>query len=348
MKALITGITGFVGSYLAEHLLEHEVEVEGITRYPRKMVIPCNLQEIKDEITMHEEIYITSTDSIQIFFQEHSDYDYIFHLASDRFLSPAWIHNTNVIGTANLLEAVHNTKQHPVIVIAGCGNMYGIPPQVVCRDGWVRERHADRKEIETFSINSKPGDKLIFKLPITEDFPLNPVSAYAVSKAAQDMMGFQYHKEYGMRIVMARVFDITGPRSHQSLLPAGIAKQMVEIEKGRQDHEIRIANPEYARDYTDVRDVARALWLAATKCRYGEAYNICSSRARTVQQVIDMLRMQSTAQFEVVQDRRMIHPNDIINIVGESGKFHRRTGWEPEIGFAQSMGDLLDWWRGKI
>uniref|UniRef100_A0A6M3M0M5 Putative GDP-mannose 4,6-dehydratase n=1 Tax=viral metagenome TaxID=1070528 RepID=A0A6M3M0M5_9ZZZZ len=356
MKALITGITGFLGSHLAEHLLSQGVEVEGITRYPRKMVIPCNLQGIRDKITMHEEVYISSSDRTQLFLQEHSDYDYIFHLESVRFLSPAWIHNTNVIGTANLLEAVHNMErksgQHPVIVIPGCGEMYGIPPLVYERyDGPFGFMGQVYPELQ-LGVNPSPRrnrkPNKILKLPITEDFPLNPVSSYAVSKAAQDMLGFQYHKEYGMKIVRARLFDIAGPRCHQSLLPSGIAKQMTELEKGRNEPEIKVASPEYARDYTDVRDAARALWLAATKCKYGEAYNICSGRGRTVQQVIDILRMQSTAQFEIVQDRTMMHPNDIIALVGDCTKFYKRTGWKPEIGFAQSMGDMLEWWRGKI
>ncbi len=334
MKALITGITGFLGSHLAEHLLSQGIEVEGITRYPTS----------GDKIKFHSDFYITSTDSMQMFFQEFSDYDYIFHLASDRFLSPAWIHNANVIGTANLLEAVRNTKQHPVIVIAGCGEMYGCPPLVPEEITYKSDTvHKQRFRAE---INHVQPSR--FKLPITEDFPLNPVSSYAVSKAAQDMLGFQYHKEYGMKIVRARAFDITGPRCHQSLLPSGIAKQMAEIEKGMHEPEIKVASPEYSRDYTDVRDVARALWVAATKCKYGEAYNICSNRGRTAQQVIDTLRMQSTAQFEIVQDRTMMHPNDIIALVGDCTKFYKRTGWKPEIGFAQSMGDLLEWWRGRI
>jgi len=335
MKALITGITGFLGSHLAEHLLSRGVEVEGITRYFISGIIPDSIAGIKDKIKIHSDFNITSPDSMQMFFQEHSEYDYIFHLASDRFLSQTWIHNTNIIGTANMLEAVCKSGQHPVIVIVGCGDMYGIPPLV--------DEINSRSSPE---INHKPNK--ILKLPITEDFPLNPVSAYGVSKAAQDMMGFQYHKEYGMKIVRARVFDITGPQCPHSLFPSGIAKQIVEREKGGQDYEIKVASLEYMRDYTDVRDVARALWLAATKCRYGDFYNICNNRARTVRQVIDTLRMQSTAQFEIIQDRTMMYPNDIPALVGNSTKFRRRTGWKPEIGFAQSMGDLLEWWRSKL
>lgn len=365
MKVLITGITGFMGSHLAEHLLSQGVEVEGITRYPTN----------GDKIKFHSDFNICRPSSMQLFFQEFSDYDYIFHLASDRFLSPEWIHITNVIGTANLLEAVHNSEhksgQHPVIVIVGCGEMYGIPPQVPMVNGYMRDRPVSSEELEDgswktqkpgmiithrkitskqtdFQINSVPENKLVFKLPITEDFPLNPVSAYAVSKAAQDMLGFQYYKEYGMKIVRARVFDITGPRSHHAHLPSGIAKQMAGIEKGRNEPEIKVACWEYARDYTDVRDVARALWLAATKCKYGEAYNICSNRGRTALQVIDQLRMQSTAQFEIIQDRTMMQPNDIPVLMGDCTKFYKKTGWKPEIGFAQSMGDMLEWWRGKV
>lgn len=343
MKALITGISSFLGSYLAEHLLAQGVEVEGITRYLTKGYIPENIAGIKDQIKIFSDFYISSPDSVQMFFEAHSDYDYIFHLASDSFSSHAHIHEANVIGTANLLEAVHNSKpksgHYPVIVITGCGEMYGIPP--VISEGITYKSSYFRAE-----INHIPKPR--FKLPVTENFPLNPVSSYGVSKAAQDMLGFQYYKEYGMKIVRARLFDITGPRCHGSMLTSNLAKQMVEIEKGRQDHEIKIANPEYASDYTDVRDAARALWVAATKCKPGEAYNICSGRARTVQQVIDTLRMQSMAQFEIRQDKTLMHPNDIIAMAGDCTKFYRQTGWKPGIGFAESMGDLLEWWRERI
>ncbi|MDP3353465.1 MAG: GDP-mannose 4,6-dehydratase, partial [Flavobacteriaceae bacterium] len=314
-----------------EHLLSKGVEVEGITRYCSHLIGSWNIEGIWEKLALSYNIHIETKEDVQDIIKD-SEYDYIFHLASEQFLSPSWILTANVIGTANLLEAVHNSEReqgsHPVIVIVGCGEMYGIPQQV-----------------------TEPGimsNKLSFKLPITENFPLNPVSTYAVSKAAQDMLGFQYYKEYGMKIVRARLFDIAGPRCHQSLLPSDIAKQMTELEKGRNEPEIKVASLEYTRDYTDVRDAARALWLAATKCKYGEAYNICSGKGRTVQQIIDILRMQSTAQFEVVQDRTMMHPNDIIALVGDCTKFYKRTGWKPEIGFAQSMGDMLEWWRGKI
>ena len=344
MKALITGITGFLGSHLAEHLLAQGVEVEGTTHYPLNLQGEIrNLAGSEDKITVHEGFLMTDYLNVQSFF-ENREYDYIFHMATERFLSSSWILNANIIGTANLLEAVCKLGQHPVIIIVGCGEMYGCPPLV--------EERIDRRHgfMGTgFSpppkINYKPNK--VLKLPITEDFPLNPVSTYCVSKAAQDMLGFQYHKEFGMRTVMARAFDITGPRSHQSLLTSSLAKQMVEIEKGTHEPEIKIASPEYVRDYTDVRDVARALWMAATKCRYGEAYNICSSKGRTVQQVIDILRMQSTAQFEVVQEKTMMHPNDIIALTGDCTKFYKKTGWKPETGFAKSMGDLLEWWRQK-
>lgn len=345
MKALITGITGFIGSHLAEHLLAQGVEVEGTTRHLTSGYIPENIAGIKDKIKILSEFYICSADGVQMFFQAHSDYDYIFNLAADWFLSPAYIHEANVIGTANLLEGVHNSGQHPVIVIPGCGEMYGNPPLVNDPDSG-RYGFMGTELVPSPGRNRKPNK--ILKLPVTEDFPLNPISSYGVSKAAQDMLGFRYHTEYGMKIVRARLFDITGPRCDQAHLPSGIAKQMIIIENGRNEAEIKIANPEYASDYTDVRDAARALWMAATKCKPGEAYNICSNRARTVQQVIDTLRMQSTAQFEVRQDKTLMHPNDIIAMVGSGAKFHRQTGWKPEIGFAQSMGDMLEWWRGRV
>lgn len=345
MKALITGITGFLGSHLAEHLLsisgseKDKIELFGTAREFDNLE---NLSGIKDTITFIEGWDIRHAGSCDRAI-EVAEPDYIFHLVSQRpwpeAKYPLAEIEINTLDTARLLEAVNRSHLHPVIVIMGCGEMYGCPPQVLPYPSTIGT--------EALQINSVPESKLVVKLPITEDFPLNPVSTYAVSKAAQDMLGFQYHKEYGMKIVRARAFDITGPRCHQSLLPSNLAKQMVEIEKGRPNHEIKVASLEYSRDYTDVRDVARALWLAATKCKYGEAYNICSGMGRTVQQVIDMLRLQSTAQFEVVQDKTFMHANDIPVLVGSGMKFYRRTGWKPEIGFAQSMGDLLEWWRRK-
>lgn len=348
MNILITGITGSLGSHLAEHLLSinDKPDLFGTV----KPFDPLeNLSGIKDKITFIKDWDIRHAGSCDRAIQL-AEPDYIFHLVSQRQWPyakyPLAELEINTLGTARLLEAVCRSGLHPVIVIAGCAEMYGNPPQVPTIDGWVRDKPISADE--ELQINSVPFDKLIFKLPITEDFPINPVSTCAVSQAARDMLGFQYHKEYGMKIVRARVFDLTGPRCHQSLIPSGIAKQIVEIEKGRQDHEIKIASPEYVRDYTDVRDVARALWMAATKCKYGEFYNICSNRARTVQQVIDQLRMQSTAQFEVIQDKTLMHASDIPALVGSSMKFYRRTGWKPEVGFAQGMGDMLEWWRGKV
>lgn len=346
MKVLITGITGFVGSHLAEHLLSTiGSETDKLDLFgTAKAFDPLeNLSGIKDKITFIEEWDIRHAGSCDRAIQI-AEPDYIFHLLSQRPWPEANYPldelEINTLGTARMLEAVNRSHLYPVIVIVSCGEIYGIPPQTLPYPSTIGT--------EDLHINSGPESKLVFKLPINEDFPLNPVSTYAISKAAQDMLGFQYHKEYGMKIVRARVFDITGPRCSHVHIPSGIAKQMAEIEKGRNEPEIKVGCWEYIRDYTDVRDVARALWMAATKCKYGEAYNICSGRGRTAQQVIDILRMQSTAQFDIVQDRTMMRPNDIPVLVGSGTKFNRRTGWKPEIGFAQSMGDMLDWWRGKV
>jgi len=310
-------------------------EVYGTVRHRSPL---DNISGIIDRVSLIQGVDIRDAHAVEEAVRQ-AEPDYIFHLAAQSFVPASWISpadtlETNVMGTVNLLEAVRRSELHPVIQLAGSSEEYGCPPFV-----------EDASHI-TFAVNQMP--KMVFKVPITEEFPLLPLSPYGVSKVAEDLFGFQYHKSYGMKIVRTRAFNHEGPRRGEVFAPSDFAKQIVEIEKGKRDPVVKVGNLEAKRDFTDVRDMVRAYWLAATRGKYGEVYNICSGKARTIQTVIDTLRMQSTAQFEIVQDRERMRPSDIPVLEGDCSKFIKQTGWKPKIGFSQTMGDLLEYWRGKM
>ncbi len=337
MRVLITGITGFVGSHLAEYLLSvgGETEIYGTARHRSRL---DHIEGIVDRISLIPDVEIRDAHAVASAVKK-AEPDYIFHLAAQSFVPASWMApadtiETNVKGTVNLLEAVRVSGLHSVIQIAGSSEEYGCPPLV-----------EDTSHI-TFGINQTP--KMVFKLPITEDFPLLPLSPYGVSKVAEDLFGFQYHKSYGMKIVRTRAFNHTGPRRGEYFATSNFAKQVVEIEKGKREPVLHVGNLEAKRDFMDVRDTVRAYWLAASRGKYGEVYNICSGKARSIQSVLDTLRMQSTAQFEVVQDIERMRPSDIPILEGDCTKFRKQTGWKPEINFTQTMGDLLEYWRGRV
>lgn len=340
MRALITGITGFAGSHLAEYLLAQGIEVFGTARHRSRL---DNIEAIRSKISLIPDVEIRDAHAVASAVKK-AEPDYIFHLAAQSFVPASWMApadtiETNVKGTVNLLEAVRVSGLHSVIQIAGSSEEYGCPPLVEVAELGVN----DTPDI---TINYVPNK--VFKLPITEDFPLLPLSPYGISKVAEDLFGFQYHKSYGMKIVRTRAFNHTGPRRGEYFATSSFAKQIVEREKGRREPVLHVGNLEAKRDFTDVRDIVRAYWLAATKGKYGEVYNICSGRARSIQSVLDTLRMQSTAQFEVAQDRERMRPSDIPILEGDCTRFRKQTGWKPEISFTQTMGDLLEYWRGRV
>lgn len=368
MRILITGITGFVGSHLAEYLLSLRDEskphssgleiagepIETIFGTARNRSRLDYIEGIMDRITLIPDVEIRDAHAVAAAVKK-TEPDYIFHLAAQSFVPASWnapadTIETNVKGTVNLLEAVRMSELHPVIQIAGSSEEYGCPPLVELKTddeyGFMSPEFNPAEKRFSVEINQMP--KMVFKVPITEEFLLLPLSPYGVSKVAEDLLGFQYHKSYGMKIVRTRAFNHTGPRRGESFATSNFAKQIVEIEKGMHEPVLKAGNLEAKRDFTDVRDIVRGYWLAASRGKYGEVYNLCSGKARSIQSVLDTLRLQSTAQFEIVQDRERMRPSDIPVLEGDCSKFTKQTGWKPKIGFSQTMGDLLDYWREKI
>ena len=312
MRALITGITGFVGSHLAEHLLADH-DVYGTIRWRSRL---DNINHIKDRVKLIEPD-IRDSYSIEKAIKSVEP-DIIFHLAAQSFVhtsfhAPQETLTTNIVGTVNLLEAVRSSSVNPVVQIAGSSEEYGLV--------------------------------LPNETPIKETNPLRPLSPYGVSKVAEDMIAFQYHKSYGLKTVITRAFNHEGPRRGDVFSTSNFAKQIAEIEKGVKQPVMFVGNLNASRDFTDVRDVVRAYALAVQKCDYGEAYNICSGRSWKINDMLQLLLSFSKKKIEVRQDPARMRPSDVEILLGDYSKFHKKTGWQPKIPFEQTMKDLLDYWR---
>ncbi len=314
-RALITGISGFVGSHLAEFLLNKGIEVYGTIRWRSKL---DNIIHIKDKLKLVD-ADMRDSHSVQKAIEE-SEPDYIFHLASQSFVPMSWrapadTMETNAIGTIHLLEAIRQSNCEPVVEIAGSSEEYGMVFQN--------------------------------ELPIKETNLLRPLSPYGVSKVTEDMLGQQYHRSYGLKIIITRAFNHTGPRRGDVFVESNFSKQIAEIEKGLKEPVIYVGNLNAKRDFTDVRDIVRAYWFSVTKCDYGEVYNICSGKARTIQSVLDLLLGMTVKNVEIKQDPSRMRPSDVERLEGDCSKFKEQTGWTPEIPFEKTMRDLLDYWRVK-
>lgn len=314
MRALVTGISGFVGSHLAELLLREGYDVYGLIR-PRS-----KLENIQDIITELHLEYGDLRDAHSI------DYvlskvrpDYIFHLAAQSYVPMSWkapsdTLDTNVKGTINLYEAVRRLDLNCVIQFAGSSEEYGLV-----------------RESET---------------PITEENALKPLSTYGVSKVAGDKLSCQYVYSYGMKIVVTRAFNHTGARRGEVFVTSSFAKQIAEIENGAKPV-INVGNLKAQRDFTDVRDMVRAYLLAVQKCEYGVPYNICSGRAITIESLLNRLLSMTNVCVKVVEDKERMRPSDVPILLGDCSLFKNATGWERSYSLDDTLEDLLKYWRER-
>ncbi len=317
MKVLITGISGFVGSHLADYFLaQGNYEVFGTIKW-RSM--RDNIIHIVDKINLFE-CDIKDAFAMKTMLAKVRP-DYIFHLAAQSYVPFSWrapqeTISTNILGELNLFESVRELKLDPKIHIAGSSEEYGLVyPE---------------------------------ETPIKETNPLRPLSPYAVSKVAQDFLGYQYFKSYGLKIVRTRAFNHTGPRRGDVFVTSNFAKQIVEIEKGMRPPVIKVGNLNAVRDFLDVRDVVRAYALALEKGVPGEVYNIASGKGIKIKELLERLIKISGVDLKIETDPSRLRPSDVELLIGSPEKFQMATGWKPEIPFDKTLKDLLDFWRKRV
>ena len=187
------------------------------------------------------------------------------------------------------------------------------------------------------------------ELPIKETNPLRPLSPYAVSKVSQDYLGYQYFKTYGLRIIRTRAFNHSGPRRGEVFVDSNFAKQVAKIEIGKQQPVIKVGNLEAIRDFTDVRDVVVAYWLATEKCEPGEVYNISSGQGWAIKDVLNKLvELSKRDDIKIEADPARMRPSDNPILIGDSTRFRQVTGWQPKITYEQTLKDMLDFWRQRV
>lgn len=318
MKILITGITGFVGSHLAEYIINQgeNHEVYGLCRWrsPRD-----NLSEVYNKIILVDaDLCDLSAILRQV---KKIKPDIIFHLAAQSYVltsfnSPIQTLWSNVIGTSNLLEAVRILEMDPVIHICSSSEVYG----QVCED----------------------------EVPIKETCPFRPASPYAVSKVGEDMVAFQYWASYGIKTIRTRMFTHTGPRRGDVFALSAFAKQIAASELGLQAPVISVGNLQSIRTICDVRDAVRAYWELVHKCKHGDVYNIGGNRTLTIGELLDQLLTFSTMKLEVKVNPDLLRPSDVTLQVPCTDKFKNETGWEPVIPLEKTLQDILDYWRNEL
>lgn len=317
MKVLITGITGFVGSHLAEFCLARgDVEVFGTYRWRSRRE---NIAHIKDIELV--EMDLTDAASCHGALKRIRP-DRIFHLAAQSYVPTSWVApgqtmEANITGQLNLFEAMRAL------------DMNGVPFHVC-------------------GSSEEYGLVLPEETPIKESNPLRPLSPYGVSKVGQDLLGWQYFRSYGIHAVRTRAFNHGGPRRGEVFIPSDFAKQIAEIEAGAREPKVEVGNLDAIRDFTDVRDIVRGYWLALDKGEPGEVYNVGSGNRPTIREILDHLLELSKLSIEVRPIPGKMRPSDVEILISDSSKFREQTGWEPQIPLETMLSDTLDYWREKV
>ncbi|WP_417481979.1 GDP-mannose 4,6-dehydratase [Maricaulis sp.] len=324
-RALITGISGMVGSHLADYILEHtDWDIWGMARWRSPM---DNLSHLMGRINSEDRVHLLYGDlrdpiSLVNVVTEVKP-DYVFHLAAQSFPktsfdAPLDTMETNIQGTNALLEALKNHARDAVIHVCASSEVFGRVP----------------KE----------------KLPIDEECTFHPASPYAISKVGTDLIGRFYGEAYDMKVMTTRMFTHTGPRRGDVFAESTFAKQIAMIEQGLIPPVVKVGNLESLRTFADVRDAVKAYHMLVTiNPIAGEYYNIGGTYTCTIASMLDTLIAMSTVKgIRVESDPTRLRPIDADLQVPNTAKFEAHTGWKPEIDFETTMRDLLEYWRERI
>ncbi len=316
--ALITGISGSGGSYLAEHIVNNykHIDVHGISRW-HSTSNQSNLKFIESKIVVHECDLMDFSSVARVLKKVNPDV--IFHLASHAnvkagFINPLSVLDNNITGTANLFEAIRLAELDPVIQLCSTSEVYG---------------QVDEKNV-----------------PINEDCPFKPSSPYAVSKTTQDHLGYTYWRCYNLKIIRTRMFAYFNPR-RTDLFATSFTKQVVMIEKGIQK-KLYHGNLDSVRTMIDIRDAMSAYWVAAEKCNFGEAYNIGGEKTIKVGEFLEVLKDLAHCKIPSEVSKNLLRPADVTLQIPNTGKFKKQTGWSTKYDFEESVKHILEFWRKKI
>jgi GDP-4-dehydro-6-deoxy-D-mannose reductase len=312
VRVLITGAGGFVGRTLTDYLRAEQpnAELHGTQH-------PDHHEALQNGVARHP-INLCDPAATRSLIDSVRP-DHIYHLAGQAFVPRSFedpwesIEN-NVRGQLNLTLACIAADIKPRFVIAGSAEIYGAVKTV----------------------------------PITEDAPLVPNSPYSVSKAAQDMLGYQYHISHGIPFLRARAFNHFGPGQSDRFVAPAFAMQVARIEAGLQEPVMRVGDLSAKRDFTDVRDVVRAYKLLIDRGEAGEAYNIASGQARSIRDVLDILLSLTSAKIDVQLDPARLRPSAIPVLEGDITRIRQATGWTPQIPFETTLHDLLEDCRRRV
>lgn len=317
-KVLITGITGSGGSYVAEYIAKNfpDIQIHGTSR-THTNASDSFLASIANKVKIHECDLLDFSATLNIL--EDISPDAIFHLAANANVRASWsnplsvMHN-NVMSTANLLEAIAWLEKFPVVQLCSTSEVYGM---------------VDKS-----------------KIPIKEDCPLNPVSPYAISKTTQDLMGASYFMAYKIPIIRTRMFSYVNPR-RTNLAQTHFAMQVAKIELGLQE-ELLHGNLESIRTWLDVRDCAESYWVATTKGRPGEVYNLGGTNVVKIGDFLEALKAKAKCAIPCKLDSSLLRPVDVTLQIPCTDKFCNETGWKPRYSFDESVDFLLEYCRKEV
>ncbi|MEX0992886.1 MAG: GDP-mannose 4,6-dehydratase [Solirubrobacterales bacterium] len=312
MRVLITGAAGFVGRHLAEYCASQGATVVGAGRRPKMTIEPFEALDTYVSVDL-----LDANETEQAI--RTAEADRVFHLAAQASVTDSWEEPDGAIRdglqiTLNVLEAIRRNTPDARLLFAGSGEEYGRPE----------------------------------KLPIDEQQPLRPQSPYAMGKAAGDLAAGFYADAHGLHVVRTRAFNHAGPGQSDTYVVASFARQIAEAEAAGQSRvDVVTGNLTTRRDFTDVRDVVKAYWLALEKCEPG-AYNVASGDAIPIERILDGLTLRAHVDVGHTTDPSLVRENEVPDAAGSSARLREVTGWRPELALQQTLTDTLDWWRKQM